>query len=165
MHGSLRRGYLGADKPMREYNVKQHSLAAQHVFRSNWDITITPLDSCGTVMLKDERFSRLRSNPPPLLRAALENHFGFFEAVKDWPLFNTMDPNQQTSILYDTVAVYLAFAIDWLEMERLPIVVTDEGKTLIDERGEPCDCAIGWRDADAFLDMLVERLCANPGAR
>lgn len=164
MHGSLRRGYLGAEKPMREYNVKQHSLAAQRVFRSNWDITITPLDSCGTVILKDERFSRLRSEPQPLLQAALENHFGFFEAVREWPLFNTMDPEKQTSILYDTVAVYLAFSQKWLEMEQLPISITNEGRTVIDETGKTCSCATGWTDANAFLDLLVERLCAEPKA-
>lgn len=164
MHGSLRRGYLGADKPMREYNVKQHSLAAQHVFQSDWEITITPLDSCGTVLLEDERFARLQAAPGPLLQAALDNHSGFFAAVKDWPLFNTMDPTRQTSILYDTVAVYLAFANDWLEMEELPIVVTDQGKTLIDDQGKLCQCATGWRDADAFLDLLVERLRAESGA-
>ncbi len=164
MHGSLRRGYLGAEKPMREYNVKQHSLAAQRLFNSNWDITITPLDSCGTVILKDERFSRLQAQPQPLLQAALENHFGFFEAVSNWPAFNTMDPQKQTSVLYDTVAVYLAFSQDWLEMEQLPVCITNEGRTVIDETGKVCNCATGWKDANAFLDLLVERLCAKPAA-
>ena len=37
MHGSLRRGYLGAAKPMREYNVKQYALACQMVFTASWD--------------------------------------------------------------------------------------------------------------------------------
>jgi inosine-uridine nucleoside N-ribohydrolase len=158
MHGSLRRGYLGAPKPMREYNVKQHSLACQRVFNSNWDITITPLDSCGTTLLKDERFAQLLAGDDPLLKAALANHFSFFTAVKDWPLFNTMDPNTQTSILYDTVAVYLAFSDAWLKMETLPILVTDDGKTLIDKDGRPVRCATAWHDESAFLDFLVERL-------
>ena len=61
-------------------------------------------------------------------------------------------------MLYDTVAIYLAFSTDFLAMEMLPIVVTADGKTLIDEAGEPVSCAMEWKDKDAFLDLLVERL-------
>jgi inosine-uridine nucleoside N-ribohydrolase len=162
MHGSLRRGYLGAPKPMREYNVKQHSLACQRVFGSDWDITITPLDTCGTTLLKDDRFKALLAGNDPLLQAALANHFGFFTAVSDWPLFSTMDPHAQTSILYDTVAVYLAFSETWLKMETLPILVSDDGKTLIDDRGRPVRCATEWHNEPAFLDFLVLRLRNDP---
>lgn len=158
MHGSLRRGYMGAPKPMREYNVKQHSLSCQRVFASAWDITITPLDSCGIIQLEGERFQRLLEGRSDLLQAALDNHFSFFEAVADWPGFNSMDPQIQTSVLYDTVAVYLAFSEAWLTMERLPVVVTDDGKTLLDEAGRQINCATGWRDREAFLDFLTERL-------
>jgi len=160
MHGSLRRGYLGSPKPMREYNVKQHSLSCQRVFASNWDITITPLDSCGIVLLEGERFQRLLGGRGSLLQAALDNHFSFFEAVADWPGFSSMDPQVQTSVLYDTVAVYLAFSETWLTMERLPVVVTDDGKTLLDESGREISCATGWRDREAFLDFLTDRLLA-----
>jgi inosine-uridine nucleoside N-ribohydrolase len=158
MHGSLRRGYMGAPKPMREYNVKQHSLSCQRVFASAWDITITPLDSCGIIQLEGERFQRLLEGRGDLLQAALDNHFSFFEAVADWPGFNSMDPQIQTSVLYDTVAVYLAFSEAWLTMERLPVVVTDDGKTLLDESGRQINCATDWRDREAFLDFLTDRL-------
>jgi inosine-uridine nucleoside N-ribohydrolase len=158
MHGSLRRGYMGAPKPMREYNVKQHSLSCQRVFASAWDITITPLDSCGIIQLEGERFQRLLEGRGDLLQAALDNHFSFFEAVADWPGFNSMDPQIQTSVLYDTVAVYLAFSEAWLTMERLPVVVTDDGKTLLDESGRQINCATDWRDRAAFLDFLTDRL-------
>jgi inosine-uridine nucleoside N-ribohydrolase len=158
MHGSLRRGYMGAPKPMREYNVKQHSLSCQRVFASAWDITITPLDSCGIIQLEGERFQRLLEGRGDLLQAALDNHFSFFEAVADWPGFNSMDPQIQTSVLYDTVAVYLAFSEAWLTMERLPVVVTDDGKTLLDESGRQVNCATDWRDREAFLDFLTDRL-------
>ena len=160
MHGSLRRGYLGSPKPMREYNVKQHSLACQRVFRSDWDITITPLDSCGIVQLEGERFQRLLGGRGELLQAALDNHFNFFKAVADWPGFSSMNPQVETSVLYDTVAVYLAFSETWLTMERLPVVVTDDGKTLLDESGREINCATGWRDREAFLDFLTDRLLA-----
>ena len=45
-----------------------------------------------------------------------------------------------------------------LAMETLPIVVTPDGRTLIDDAGEPVQCATAWRDQEAFLDLLVARL-------
>ena len=158
MHGSLRRGYLGAPKPMREYNVKQHALSCRAVFEAPWEKVITPLDTCGTVILDGERFEAVQRSTNPLTRAALANHFSWCEAVSDWPLLKDMDPQRQTSVLYDSVAVYLAFSESFVEMETLPITITDDGKTLIDEEGDPVRCATGWRDQAAFLDLLVERL-------
>ena len=35
MHGSIRRGYLDAPKPMREFNVKTHALACRAVFEAH----------------------------------------------------------------------------------------------------------------------------------
>jgi inosine-uridine nucleoside N-ribohydrolase len=161
MLGSLRRGYLGATKPMREYNVKKHALAAQKVFATPWDITITPLDSCGTVALKGAAFNRLSENPDPLLQAVLDNHYGWFEAVADWPVVKDFDPHAGSSILYDTVAVYLAFAEELLEMEELGVIVTDDGKTLIDPAGQRIRCAMNWRDYEGFVELLSNRLAGG----
>jgi inosine-uridine nucleoside N-ribohydrolase len=161
MLGSLRRGYLGADKPAREYNVKVHPLAARQVLETPWDITLTPLDSCGVAALTDERFERVRSDPDPLMQAVLDNHFGWFEAVAEWPMMKRFDPEKTSSILYDCVAVYLAFADDGLTMEDLGVKVTDDGKTLIDESAQRMRCATGWRDYDTFADLLASRLAGH----
>lgn len=158
MHGSLRRGYLGAPKPMREYNVFKHPLACRRVFETPWDLSITPLDSCGTVYLKDENFSKVRESRDPLMRAVLDNHFAWCDAVKDSPMLAQIDPQTQSSRLYDTVAVYMAFSESLLEMETLPILVTDDGKTLIDDKGQLVRCATGWKDQSAFERLLADRL-------
>jgi inosine-uridine nucleoside N-ribohydrolase len=161
MHGSIRRGYLGANKPMKEYNVKKHTLACQRVFATPWDITITPLDTCGTVFLKDENFKQVKMADTPLARAVMENHFIWCEKVKDWPILSEMDPQKQSSLLYDTVAVYLAFSESLLEMEQLPIIVTDDGKTLVDDSGQLVKCAMNWKDQSAFEQLLTERLTTH----
>lgn len=158
MHGSIRRGYLGADKPMREYNVKKHSMACKKVFATPWDLTITPLDTCGNVFLQGDNFERLKESSDPLAQAVMQNHFAWCEKVKDWPILSHMDPQVQSSLLYDTVAVYLAFSQSLLEMEQLPIVVTDDGKTMIDERGQLVNCAMQWKDQAAFETLLTKRL-------
>jgi inosine-uridine nucleoside N-ribohydrolase len=159
MHGSLRRGYLGAPKPMREYNVKQHALACQAVFKANWEKVITPLDTCGTVVLDGARFASVQASEKPLTQAVMANHRGWFDAVSDWPVLKDMDPQRQSSVLYDSVAIYLAFAEEYLVMEDLPILITDDGKMLIDEAGgSSTQCATDWHDKEAFLDLLTQRL-------
>ena len=51
MDGSVRIGYGGAPKPDAEWNVKAAPKAAQQVLSAPWDITITPLDTCGLVTI------------------------------------------------------------------------------------------------------------------
>lgn len=158
MHGSIRRGYLGAPKPMKEYNVKTHTAAAQKVFSTPWDLSITPLDTCGLVSLRAENFQRVMVSQDPLAKAVLANHFGWFEMVKDWPVLSDIKAGEQSSILYDTVAVYMAFSRELLEMETLPIIVTDDAKTMVDEGGQPVQCAMGWQGLEAFEAHVAERL-------
>ncbi|MFT4677613.1 MAG: inosine-uridine nucleoside N-ribohydrolase [Candidatus Azotimanducaceae bacterium] len=158
MHGSIRKGYLGAPKPMKEYNVKTHAAACQKVFTTAWDISITPLDTCGVITLSGDNFLRVTNNDNPLTRAVLENHYGWFEAVKDWPVLRDMNPAEQSSILYDTVAIYMAFSEELLSMESLPILITDDGKSMINDGAQTVRCAMDWKDQDGFENLIVERL-------
>lgn len=167
MHGSIRRGYLGAPKPMREFNVKQHALACRAVFEAPWEKVITPLDTCGDIILDGERFATVRdlaerSDEHHPARIAFDNHIAWFAAVQEWPILKEMDQLKQSSILYDLVAIYLGFTEELLQMETLPIVITPDGKTLVDEEnGNPVRCATEWHNKDAFLDLVVERLCGG----
>jgi hypothetical protein len=111
--------------------------------------------------LQGERFRRLLDSDDPLTQAVLDNHFGWFAAVKDWPIYAGLEADKQSSVLYDTVAIYLAFSEAWLEMETLPLQVTAAGHTRIDEAGDAVRCATQWQDQDAFLDLLVGRLTAG----
>ena len=67
-------------------------------------------------------------------------------------------PDRESTLLFDTVAVYLAFAEDLLEMEGLGVRVTDDGFTVIDPEARSVRCATGWKDIEAFEELLVERL-------
>ncbi|TNF88646.1 MAG: nucleoside hydrolase [Gammaproteobacteria bacterium] len=168
MHGSIRRGYLDAPKPMREFNVKMHALSCRAVFEADWPKVITPLDTCGNVIIDGERFARIRERAQhpdtpagDPARISFENHVQWIEAVGDWPILSHIDPLSQSSILYDVVAVYLGFADKYLEMEILPITITPDGKTLVDDGGSPVSCALAWKDKPAFLDLVVERLAGT----
>ncbi len=155
MHGSVRRGY--GDKPeiSRECNVVNHTPDCQLAFAADWDMTITPLDTCGLVRLDGEHYQRIRHSDDPLLVALMENYRVWLEAMDGRR--ESFDTN--SSVLFDTVAIHLAYTTRHLTMERLPIRVTDDGYTVIDEQaGKPMQVATQWQDLEAFRRELVTRL-------
>lgn len=150
MHGSVRRGYGNNPKVSAEYNVRANPKALQTVFAAPWDITITPLDTCGIVQVKAEKFQRVSRCKDPAVVALMENY-------RVWR-GNPRDPITASSTLFDTVAVYLALTEELLEMEKLGIRVTDDGYTVIDDQARAVNCATKWKDLGAFEDALVDRL-------
>jgi inosine-uridine nucleoside N-ribohydrolase len=157
MHGSLRRGYLGSAQVAAEYNVAQDPAACRRALGAPWAVTLTPLDTCGVVQLDGERYRRVRDSADPLVRALLDNYRLWTRHVA-WA--RGLDPEARSSILYDTVAVRLAFSEAWLELEELGIRVTDDGYTRIDAAAPRVRCATAWRDLPAFQDFLAQRLGA-----
>lgn len=163
MHGSIRKGYAGAPKPMREFNVKLHTLSCRAVFEAEWEKVITPLDTCGDIILDGDRFALIkevaeREGPDSPPGICIANHDAWFRAITNGASIKKMDPNKQSSILYDLVAIYLGFAENWLEMEELEIKITPDGKTVEDHEGDTVRCAMNWKNRPAFLDMVTRRL-------
>ncbi len=154
MHGSVRLGYDGNRKPSAEYNVVADAKAAQKAFTAAWPMTITPLDTCGIVRLRGEKFRKVAECTDPVTRAVIENYRIWWKAGDP----KRSDKLEASSVLFDTVAIYLAFSDKLLNMEKLPIRVTDDGFTRIDPAGKPMACAVSWKDLAAFEDFLVERL-------
>ena len=168
MHGSVRLGYGGSKKISAEYNVRADASACQKVFTAPWRITITPLDTCGLVQLKGDKYKKVFEKNSPLTKALMENYHawhkqGLRNSNKDLSEAELEKRTDQrvgssSSTLFDTVAVYLAMSTDLVKTERLPIVVTDDGYTKIQDGAKKMQCATEWKDLGAFEDYLVERL-------
>lgn len=83
---------------------------------------------------------------------------------KIWlPKVTWLDPKpdleKMSSTLFDTLAVYLLHSDSAVVMEDLPLRVTDEGYTVIDEdNGRTVHCATSWKDKMAFEKELVKLL-------
>jgi inosine-uridine nucleoside N-ribohydrolase len=150
MHGSVRRGYGGGEKPSIEYNVRADSKACQKALSAPWDITITPLDTCGLVHLTGEKYKKVRDSKDPLAAEVIANYRIWSEDKEA--------PESRSSTLFDTVAIYLGFSDEHLKIEKLPIRVTDDGFTMIDRSGKMMRVATEWKDMGAFEDLLVKRL-------
>ncbi|MBE3097198.1 MAG: nucleoside hydrolase [Planctomycetes bacterium] len=153
MHGSVRKGYGGKPKIDAEWNVRADSKACQAVLSAPWDVTITPLDTCGLVHLTGAKFAAVRDSKDPLAVAVMENYTVWSEASKRKEL-----GEGRSSTLYDPVAVYLGFATEFLKMEKLGIRVDDKGMTLLDPAAKVLTVATEWKDMPGFEDLLVKRL-------
>jgi inosine-uridine nucleoside N-ribohydrolase len=158
MDGSVRLGYGGASQPCAEWNVKADPQAAQAVFAAPWDITITPLDTCGLVQLTGDKYQFVRNSTDRNTTDLIANYRLWLAADPGSPV-DTAD--RHSSTLYDTVAVYLAMHQDLCVMEPLHLRVTDDGFTVIDPQARIVNVATRWQDLGAYEDFLVNRLVSE----
>ena len=155
MDGSVRLGYGGAKQPCAEWNVKADPKAMQAVFAAPWDITITPLDTCGLVQLSGDKYKRVRDATDRTVTNLVAN-YRLWLAADSASSADAADHHSST--LFDTVAVYLAQRQDLCAMEKLNLRVTDDGFTVIDPNGRPVNVAAQWKNLGAYEDFLVDRL-------
>jgi inosine-uridine nucleoside N-ribohydrolase len=165
MFGSLRRGYGGKPPPEPEWNVRADPGAARVLLAAPWrDAIVTPLDTCGVVQLKGDRFARVRDSRDPLLRVLMENYRLWCarqESCANDPEYVTA----KSTTLFDTVAVYLALSRDLVVTETLGVRVTEEGMTVPAGKARRLRWATGWKSLDGFEDLLVERLMGAGAGR
>jgi inosine-uridine nucleoside N-ribohydrolase len=154
MDGSVRLGYGGSKTPAAEWNVKANVAAAKKGLSADWDITITPLDTCGLVSLDGGRYQQILAARNPVASTVVENYRLWSKARQA-----ADEAERHSSTLFDPVAVYLAFSQSFCRMERLGIRVTDDGLTVIDDQAKPMNVATEWGSLDGFCDLLVNRLC------
>jgi len=153
MQGAVFRGYQGGPV-CPEWNVRADVAAARVALLAPWrEAVITPLDTCGLVRLRGARLECLKRAEDALVQAVLEN----------WRLWSgqaALAELTETSVLFDTVAVYLAGPGETPLLERVPLRlgILDDGTTAVDPGGALFSVATAWRDLEAFEDLLVETL-------
>lgn len=153
MLGSVRKGYDGGPEVVAEWNVKMAITLCQTVLSAPWkSIALTPLDTCGIIRLAGAHFAALRDSKDPLTAILIDNY-------RMWAGKQRAEELTESSILFDTVAVYLALYDRALAMmEDLKIRVTDDGFTRPDEAGRMMSVATDWRDLNGYYDLLVKVL-------
>ena len=158
MHGSVHTGYGSAKKPEAEWNVKADPKALQQVFAAPWDITITPLDTCGLVTLTGDKYRRVLEATNRIATDLIANYRIW---LVNQPTLAQDMADHHSSTLFDAVAVYLAMRQDLCVMENVNLRVTDDGFTVVDPQGKQVNVATKWKDLGAFEDFLVERLAGK----
>jgi inosine-uridine nucleoside N-ribohydrolase len=126
MFGSFDLGYNGAPEPSAETNVRLVPDAFRQVMAAPWlDVLLTPLDTCGLAVLDGANYRRVWSaTADPMMRALIENYCIFAPRVT-W--MNCDFFAVRSTVLFDCVAVYLAYAEDLVEIETVRFCITDDG--------------------------------------
>lgn len=159
MFGSIQRQLLGQEGAIPEYNVLADLPASRKVFAAPWQrATLTPLDTCGRIRLTGDKYQQVRACSEPLTQAVLEN-YRLWAANPSW-----QDGGAQyaeaSSLLFDTVAIHLAFSTEFLVMEQMGVRVDGEGFTRRDDHARPFAVAMDWSNLAGFEDALVDRMLA-----
>ena len=160
MHGSVRVGYGKGSKPASEWNVRANPAACRAALSAAWDITITPLDTCGLVQLRGVKYARVRDCTNAVTRALIDN----YQVWREWSAareHKVIGAAKESSTLFDCVAVYLALTQELCVMESLCLRVDDDGFTREDPAARKMSVATQWKDLAAFEDWLVERLAGK----
>ena len=154
MHGSINKQHDGKRGAIPEWNVCSYMRDAREVLSASWDKTITPLDTCGNVRLDGARYQKCLKSGRPLMKAVMENYKHW---LKGWGGKQGKYASY-SSILYDTVAIYLAYDDSFLKMKKAGLRVTNGGYTRIEKGAPEINIALDWKDKEGYLDHLVERL-------
>lgn len=165
MFGSFDIGYTNTPPASAETNVRMEVASLRAVLAAPWlDVLLTPLDTCNAAILDGDRYHRIWSaTHDPVLRALIENYCLFAPRVR-WMHCDFFAV--RSTILFDCVAVYLAYAEDLVETETVRFRITDDGFTVRDEiAGEfTARVALRWKDLPAFNDHLTATLLDQRGA-
>jgi inosine-uridine nucleoside N-ribohydrolase len=153
MAGSVHIGYDGQEGRSAEWNVRCDVEAARAVFDAPWEITMAPLDTCGILRLKGDRYRAVENAKTPRAVTLIENY--------DLWSNRKHHPRDSSSVLFDTLAVYLTFDDAFCEMETVKLSIDNEGNTVPDENGRPVNCALRWKDLDAFEELVVRAVTAE----
>lgn len=156
MQGSVHKGYMGSSDIVAEYNILCDVKACQKVFTAPWDMLISPVDTCGLVQLKGDKYRKMKACKSKIITSLMENYKIWDKDYEGETYSKGYDT--ESTILYDTVAVYLAYCEDLLWIEEIGIRVNDDGFTVIDDTAKKIRCATGWKDLEAFEDLLIDRL-------
>ncbi|MEI8309435.1 MAG: nucleoside hydrolase [Verrucomicrobiota bacterium] len=158
MFGSFDVGYSGDLPASAETNVRMDPAAFRAVMGAPWqDVLLTPLDTCNFAVLDGENYRRIWSaTGDPALRAMIENYCIFAPRVS-WMHCDFFA--LRSTVLFDCVAVYLAYSEEFVETETVRFRITDDGFTVRDEAGEfSARVALRWKNLPGFHDHLTDRL-------
>jgi inosine-uridine nucleoside N-ribohydrolase len=136
-----------------EYNVRRDPKAAQVAYGASWDVTMAPTDAAGQVRLNEQEYALVRNSRNPVARLLMKQYAAWDTHTKD-----ARGPRTKSYILWDTAAVYLTFDQTYCRMRNIRLQVTDKGVTKPVPDGKLTHVAMGWKNLDAFRQMLVERI-------
>jgi hypothetical protein len=149
-------------KKRGESNVRCKIAESQAVFSAPWKkVWIAPWGPSRRVHLCDERYQHVLNSDDPGPKTIIEVYKIWQDNI-NWTWHNT---DKESSNLYDTMAVHLAWNAEPFTITPLKMRVTDEGLTIEDEKsGHLAHVARAWKsdyELRRFKKQLVERIAGS----
>lgn len=151
MAGSIEKNFRDAPGKIAEYNVAIDASASQKVFAADWKShAITPLDHCGNIVMDGAPYQQLLHSERTIPREIIQTY-------RAWQKFcrNDDNPDLASSILYDTVAVFLATDGHGVKFTDMTLSVNDQGYLQNTHYGKHVRVAMGWDDKSAYMRNLA----------
>ena len=142
MGGALRVGYNGKPPLAAEWNIRADVKAAQRVFTSGVPLTVAPLDATASLKLGPDLRRRIALRCSPLT-------YQVHNLYQLW--------DKETPVLFDPLAVTLAFDERFCKMSDVHLTVDEKGFTRVG-RGKPNARVATAVDGGKFLDWCVNRI-------
>ena len=111
------------------------------MYTAGWNVTITPLDTCGTVQLSGPSYLNYLMGSSRIAQTLAQAQLYWTRQTK-----GGTDILKTTNIWYDSVATYMVVNPALLEFTTLNVEVTSDGYTVISPSGTPITCALNWQD-------------------
>ena len=158
MAGSIHVGYHGSKTPAAEYNVAMCSWCMEILLTAGWlEVTLTPLDTCGTVELDVGQVGEVLESDSSA-SAALASTLTFY-CIQEYLYCDLKD---NTPILFDVIGTLIAMpdqGMEYMNYSVLDLTVNGTGYTVIDSSsGSPTSVALTWKENAErdFTDTLVK---------
>lgn len=161
--GSIRKGMFNRPDAAREYNAAVDVLASQQVLSAPWPVIIAPWDTTGAIQLKGDDYERVFESGHIVAETIIENYRAWL------PPPQQLLVEQESTILFDTLAVYLAtLPIDrpddeLVQVENLRIRVAGNGMTVIDPAAREIQAATRWNDQREFHRYVRDSVAKKQG--
>jgi purine nucleosidase len=146
MGGAVHVDYNGQPKSEVEWNLKTDVAAARTVFSAGIPLLVAPLDATYNVALESAERKRIFDVNGPLQRQ-IQTIYRFW--------------NKPTPILFDPVAIALAFDEHFCELKDLRLDVDKQGRTVVVE-GKPNARVAVSIQREEFIRWFTERLTKAP---
>ena len=163
MAGSVYMGYHGDIIPVAEFNVKICPSCMEMLLQAGWNVTITPLDTCGQFTLNSDELKQIFQVDNPVSRA-LGSTLLYF-CITNTFSYDTCNLPVGTPVIYDAIATLLAMpkvGETFIVYSEMSLKVNGSGFTVLDDKmGTPTSVALHWKQQgeEGFADMLTKLFC------
>lgn len=157
MSGSIKVGYNDMPGADAEYNIRSEIEAARALYSQKWDLTIAPLDITNHVIVRGEQYRNFLIADNPTSKTLLAAYSSWAKAAK-----SRVAPNIRSTILFDTVPVYLAADGSLCEIEDMKLKIDNRGILKNDPNGKTVHVAMRWKSGnEAYAESGLDRFISQ----